>query len=107
MSNSLLHHIFGLKNQEYLKTEYKKGAVYFHIRTNEEHLKCGHCESFNVVKKGVTERILRTVPVGLKPVFLVAKVQRLECKECGLIRQERLNYADKKKAIPVNSSDLY
>ncbi len=107
MYNSLLHHGFGLSNQEYLKTEYKKGDVYFHIKTKEEHLKCGNCKSFHVVKKGIIERVFRTVPIGFKPVFLVAKVQRLECKECGLIRQEKLNYVDEKKAILVDSSDLY
>ena len=107
MSNSLLHHGFGLSNQEYLKTEYKQGNVYFHIKTKEENLKCGSCKSFHVVKKGVVERVFRTVPIGFKAVFLVAKVQRLECKECGLIRQERLSYIDEKKVTPADLNDLY
>jgi hypothetical protein len=32
----------------------------------------------------------------------MAKVQRLECKQCGAIRQEKLAYAEQKKAIPVD-----
>jgi transposase len=97
MSTSLLYHGFGLKHQEYLKTEYKAGHVYFHIKTKDSKLQCSNCSSFRVVKKGVVKRLFRTVPIGLKPVFLKASVQRLECKYCGLVRQERLKYVDEKK----------
>ncbi|ASB50730.1 transposase family protein [Alkalitalea saponilacus] len=102
MSTSLLYHGFGLIDQEYLKTEYKNGDVVFHIQTKNEKLQCSHCNSFNVIKKGVTERLFRTVPIGLKAVYLKAKIQRLECKDCGTIRQERIHYADEKKATPVD-----
>lgn len=106
MSTSLLYHAFGLNNQEYLKTEYKGGTVIFHIQTKEDKLKCSNCHSSNVIKKGFTMRLFRTVPIGLKPVYLKAKVQRLECKDCGVIRQERLAYAEEKKAIPVEWQDI-
>lgn len=102
MSTSLLYHGFGLTDQEYLKTEYISGHVYFHIQTKEDKLQCSHCHSFNVIKKGVVERVFRTVPIGLKPVFLKAKIQRLECKDCHLIRQERIKFAEEKKAIPID-----
>ena len=101
MSTSLLFHAFGLKDQLYLKTEYKEGTVFFHIRTKDNKLRCSHCSSRNFIKKGTVERLLRTLPIGLKPVYLVAHVQRLQCNDCGLTRQERLSYADEKKAIPV------
>ncbi|MBM3434957.1 MAG: transposase family protein [Bacteroidetes bacterium] len=101
MSTSLLYHAFGLTDQQYLKAEYKEGTVLFHIRTKDSKLKCSNCYSRDVIKKGTVERIFRTLPIGLKPVYLVAHVQRLQCNDCGLIRQERLSYADEKKAIPV------
>lgn len=101
-STSLLYHAFGLTDQEYLKTEYKEGCVYFHIRTKDSALVCSSCGSGAVVKRGVVERLFRTFPIGPKPVYLVAKVQRLECKACGLIRQEKLKYAEEKKAIPID-----
>lgn len=101
MDNSLLYHGFGIKGQEVLKSEYKGGAIYVHIRTKENCLRCGACGSKAVIKKGFTERVFRTAPIGLKPVYLKAKVQRLECKECGTIRQEKLTYAEQKKAIPL------
>jgi transposase len=101
MSTSLLSHAFGLTDQQYLKTEYKEGTVIFHIRTKDSKLRCSHCGSRNVIKKGTVERLFRTLPIGLKPVYLLAHVQRLHCNDCGLVRQERLSYADEKKAIPV------
>lgn len=101
MSTSLLNHAFGLTDQQYLKTEYKEGFVIFHIRTKDSKLHCSSCGSRNVIKKGTVERLFRTLPIGLKPVYLRAHIQRLQCNDCGLIRQERLSYAEEKKAIPV------
>ncbi len=109
MDSSLLYqrearrkHGFGIKGQEILKSEYKGGSITVHIRTKEKYLKCSGCGNKEVIKKGYTERLFRTAPIGLTPVYLLAKVQRLECKACGVIRQERLRYAEQKKAIPID-----
>ena len=97
MSTSLLYHAFGLVDQQYIKTEYKEGSVIFHIKTKESKLHCSHCGSRNIIKKRTVERFFRTLPIGTRPVYLHARVQRLQCNDCGLIRQERLTYADQKK----------
>jgi len=102
MSKSLLYHGFGLKGVNYIKTEYKEGSIYFHIETASKHLSCSACGSTEVNKKGNKERTFRTVSIGFKPVFMVAHIHRLECKTCGLIRQEEIKYADKKKLIPID-----
>jgi len=107
MSNSLLSHAFGLNTQEYLKTEYKESKIIFHIQTKEDKLQCSNCGSHHVIKKGFVTRMFRTVPIGLKPVLLNARIQRLECKDCGVIRQERIQYADEKKVIPIDSDDTF
>lgn len=106
MSTSLLYHGFGLKNQEYLKTEYEKGSIIFHVRTKDSSLCCSACGSYNVVRKGVNERTFRTLPIGLKPVYLKAYLQRLYCNDCGVTRQESIAFADEKKVTPVASSDI-
>jgi transposase len=106
MSTSLLYHAFGLIDQQFLKAEFKNGLVIFHIKTKESKLRCGNCGSRNVLKSGTIDRLFRTIPIGFKPVYLFAKVQRLQCLECGVTRQERLTYADEKKAIPVASPTL-
>lgn len=106
MSTSLLYHAFGLTDQQYLKTEYQNGTVIFHIQTKKDKLCCSECGSFHVVKKGFNERLFRTVPIGLKPVLLKARIQRLECKDCGIIRQEKIRFAGEKKAIPFDWADI-
>ena len=98
MSSSLLYHAFGLRDQEYLKTEYKSGCVIFHIQTKFNALKCSCCGSKDVVRKGVIEREFHGQPIGLKPVVFHAYLQRLSCSSCGLVRQESVSYADEKKA---------
>jgi len=64
MSTSLLYHGFSQKNQEYLKTEYSKGSVIFHIRTNPFQLCCSSCGSANVIRKGFNRRQFKTLPIG-------------------------------------------
>ena len=98
---SLLYHGFGLKDQEYLKTTYEGGDIFFHIRTKSDKLRCCDCGSSNVVMKGKQSRKFKTLSIGLKPVFLIADVQRLQCKDCGCLKQEKLSYVDEKKVIPV------
>lgn len=102
MLKDFISHAFGLRDVEYCKTDYPKGEIRIHVKTEGSKLVCSSCSSKNVVKKGIKERIFRTVPIGLKPVYIVAQVQRLECKDCGVTRQEHLSWVDKKKLIPVD-----
>ena len=74
MDSSFLYHGFGIKKQQVTKTEYRKGNVIFHIQTQEKHLCCSECGSKEVIKRGYAERIFRTVPIGLKPVYLMTKI---------------------------------
>ncbi len=106
MSTSLLYHGFGLTDQKYLKTDYKGGKVIFYIQTKEKSLRCSQCGSKRVIKRGSKLREFRGVPIGLKPVIFMAKVQRLECKDCGTIHQEETRYANKKKVIPIASNTM-
>ena len=32
MSTSLMYHAFGAKTYDYVKTEYREGAIHFHLR---------------------------------------------------------------------------
>jgi transposase len=48
----------------------------------------------------VVERRFRTVSIGLKPVFLHARIQRLHCRSCGQTLQEDIKFAEEKKSTP-------
>ncbi len=95
-----------MTDQEYLKTEYIGGTVIFHIQTKEKRLRCSQCGSKKIIKRGSVQRDFRGVPIGLKPVVFRAKVQRLECRDCGSVNQEEIKYADKKKVTPIALGDM-
>src|ERR1043165_3534633 len=84
MSHSLLYHAFGIrKGYEYWRTEYRGGCVRFFLLVKPEFVVCPDCQSREVSRKGRRFRELRTVPIGLRPVFLVTEVPKCECRECG------------------------
>lgn len=98
MNTSLLYHVFGLRDQMVIATDYKYGKVCVKVKTKEDKLRCSKCKSFRVIKSGTKERLFRTIPIGSREIFLLAVIQRLECKDCGLVRQEQLCFAEEKKS---------
>jgi transposase len=90
MSTSILYHGFGVKKYRYLKTEYRDGSLLFHIEKIKQEQRCAVCGSRNVIKKGHILRILRTLPIGRKKVFLAVHLHRLLCQRCGLLKLEPL-----------------
>jgi transposase len=94
MSTSLLYHGFGIHGYEYVRTRYEGGQVIFTIRQKRENLRCSVCRSRHVVRKGTTQRQFRSLPIGLKPVWITLAIQRVWCRSCNLIRQVHLRFAD-------------
>jgi transposase len=95
MPQTLLYLGFGIHGYDYLKSEYKAGQVFFHLQGSRK--RCAHCCSLGVIQKGVKVRVIRTVPIGRKAVFLVIRMRRFWCEECGRTRYERLRIADSKR----------
>jgi transposase len=94
MSTSLLYHGFGLVGYEYIRTRYAVGAVIFSVKRKRGKIRCPVCRSRDIIFRGRFSRRFRIVPIGSKRVFLDYEVQRLECRRCGKIRQEKLGFAD-------------
>jgi transposase len=40
----------------------------------------------------VTSVGFHSLPIGSKPTYIVAKIPRVECKSCGLIRQIQIGF---------------
>lgn len=84
MSQSLLYHAFGVREgYDYVRTVYEGGAIRFVLAVRPELLVCPQCGSTEVSRKGRRFRDLQTVPIGLKPVFLVTEIPKCECRHCG------------------------
>ena len=98
MSTSLLYHGFGLRDHRYVRTCYVGGEVHFHIEHKPKMLRCSQCQSYEVILRGKKMRRFKTLPIGGRPVRIVLPLQRVECKECGLVRQVKIPFADSRKS---------
>ena len=99
MSISLIYHAFGIKAKyEYIRQEFKKGAVYFTVERPIYECSCAGCGSKNVRSRGMKTRIFRNVPIGCKATYLILRFRRLECLECKKILQEDIPFAHRGKS---------
>jgi ssDNA-binding Zn-finger/Zn-ribbon topoisomerase 1 len=87
MNQSLLQKAFGVSwHYQCVRVDYECGAVQFHLDLKAEALVCPQCGSAEaVIRKGRRGRFLQTVPIGLKPVYLVTEVARCQCRYCAVI----------------------
>jgi transposase len=93
MSTSLLYHAFGLKGVKYISTEYKNGSTIFRAEVTSSIENCPACGSWDTVhRQGFKERMLRLVPMGMRPTYLRLGIWRLQCKSCGALRWPRLPF---------------
>jgi len=97
MSTSLLYHGFGIIGYRYVHSKYEGGKVTFRVRQEKGDMMCPCCSSYNVKKRGSYIRSFRCVPIGRKPVVVELPVQRIECEECGAVRQVRIEFADERR----------
>jgi transposase len=97
MSTSLLYHAWGTTTYDYLRTEYRGGAIYLHVAKKPCFKACVVCKSHAVTSEGSQSYALRALPIGNKRVFLVVYLDTLFCKDCGAVRQESRDIADPRK----------
>jgi len=98
MSTSLLYHAFGLRGVKYNSTEYKKGTVILHAEVTSSVECCPVCHSWKTVRrKGSKERILRMIPIGSRQTFLILKIWRIRCEDCGSLRWPKLHFVQGKR----------
>ena len=94
MSTSLLYHAFGVRGYRYVKTKYVGGEVIFVIEQPRETCRCSACGSDNVIGRGKNPRCFRALPIGGMPVYLELAIPRVECRECNIVRQVEIGFAD-------------
>lgn len=98
MSTSFLYHAFGIRGYEYVRTEYPDGQVIFTIAQDPHDCRCPACGSRNVISRGSTERTFRSLPIGSRPTAIVLPVPRVECRDCGAVRQVEVSFADPRRS---------
>lgn len=97
MSTTLLYQAFGVRGFEYRKTDFFEGRVCFNVEQPREKFRCPDCGSAAVHGQGHKDRLLQTIPIGLKPTFLLVKVPRVICFRCEQTRQVKVPFADPRR----------
>lgn len=100
MSRDLLYHTLGVEGYRLVKIDEATvdGGVLIHIEEEEEEvLCCSACGSTDVIRRGGNPRALRMLPIGSKGVTAIVVLSRVECKDCGLVRQVRIPFADPRR----------
>jgi len=97
MSTSLLYHALGIRGYRHMRTGYVGGRVIFTIEQEPGELQCPGCGSRRVIRRGKTMRTFKGVPIGSRPVAIVLGVQRVECKDCAVVRQVRVRFAEQRR----------
>lgn len=97
MSTSLVYHGFGIRGYGYVRTKYVDGCIWFKIAQDRLDLRCPECNFRELIRRGFSSRIFRTIPIGKKTVFVEFDVPRVECLACGIIRQVKIRFADERR----------
>ena len=92
-TRSELYHCFGLGVVEVLRTEFGNSETVFCCRTPASRLRCADCNGTDVICRGTVTRRFRLVPIGSRRTWLEFVLQRLECRDCGAVKQEALSFA--------------
>ncbi len=98
MSTSLLYRAFGIRGYRYVRTQYAEGGIVFTIAQDVKTCRCPSCASENIILKGGKTRRFRSVPIGAKAVTIVFRVPRVECGDCGTVRQVAIRFADPRRS---------
>jgi transposase len=98
MSTSLLYHAFGIRGYTYTRTDYQDGQTIFTIHQAPETCRCPACGSPNVQSRGRVERRFRTVPIGHRATFVVLPLPRVQCQDCGVVRQVKIPFAEARRS---------
>src|SRR5271157_47500 len=106
MSTSLLYHAFGIRGYKYTRTDYQGGQVIFTIHQEPETCRCSACGSRQVVSRGEVERRFRSFPIGSRATFVILPIRRVECRQCGLVRQVKIPFAESRRSY-TKASERY
>ena len=97
MSTSLLYHAFGVRGYQHVRTLFGQGQVEFAIRQESDTLRCSACGSDRLIRRGERLRRFKALPIGARSVLISLSIQRVACRDCGVVRQVRVKFADTQK----------
>ena len=96
MSTSLLYHAYGVVGYKLEATRFERGEITFRVERSKP-WSCPECGQEDVVLRGKIPRRWKALPIGRRTIWIATDVQRVECRECGVVRQADVGFAEPKK----------
>jgi transposase len=98
MSTSLLYHGFGVRDYHHVRTTFTQGGIIITAERKPKTYRCVACGSKNVWRQGQITRRIRALPIGRKWVDIEARIPRLACQDCGVVRQAAVGFAEPRRS---------
>ncbi len=93
MSTTLLYHVYNIRGYRYRSMKRVPGGIEVTIEQPRDRCRCPVCKGRNVILKGTKTRRFHAPPIGAKLVTIVFDVPRVECRDCGELRQVDIAFA--------------
>ena len=97
MSTSILYHGFGIYGYRYVSSQYQQGTIVFTVEKEERALRCPSCQGRHVCRRGAQLRWFHTLPIGRKQIYIRLHIPRVFCRDCSVVRQISLGFADPRR----------
>ena len=92
MTSSELYHGFGLEGYRTVATHFENAKLILDVESTRP-ARCTGCGSIHIVGRGHFLRQFKASPIGNKQVVIRLRVQRVECRLCGLVRRVKIGFA--------------
>jgi transposase len=87
MSSRMLYHAFHIQGYRLLEWEFDEHKVLMHVEPQPHRICCSCCGSRKVIRHGGSTRWLRNLPIGNDLTWVIVKIPRVECLDCGVTRR--------------------
>ena len=89
MNTSIMQNALGVSQRECRNLRYEGNNLVLEIQTPKEKLCCPVCGSHNINRNGSYIRRFVSVPIDLSKTYIDMRVHRVQCQDCGCIKQEK------------------
>ncbi|TWU59170.1 hypothetical protein Poly51_19560 [Rubripirellula tenax] len=89
-----MYQSFAIRGYQQTRIGFVQGVTRFHDQFTEGTICCPACQSNGVLRRGAKQREFKASPIHLKASVVVAALPRMECRDCGTIRQIEVGFAD-------------
>ena len=101
-----MQNALGVSQQDCQNLRYEGNNLVLEIQTPKEKLCCPVCGSHNINRNGSHIRRFVSVPIGLSKTYLYMRVHRIQCHDCGCIKQENIDFAKGKRRHTIAFANM-